>query len=89
MTPVGVAALIVSVAISSARAGDVPPPLQLSVVDDKNQPVADAQISVKRADTAIATGATDASGKAEVALPAEGSYLVTVEKRDTSAQRPR
>jgi len=81
LTPVGVAALIVSVAISSARAGDVPPPLQLSVVDDKNQPVADAQISVKRADTAIATGATDASGKAEVALPAEGSYLVTIEKK--------
>ena len=81
LTAVGVAALIVSVAISSALAADVPSTLQISVVDDKNQPVAEAQISVKRADAAIAKGATDASGKAEVALPAKGSYLVTIEKK--------
>ena len=79
MTRAGVAALIVGLAIGAALAEDVPATLQISVVDDKNQPVADAKISVKRADKTIAEAATDLTGKAE--LPAKGSYQLTIEKK--------
>ena len=81
MTRAGIAALIVGLAIGGALAEDVPATLQISVVDDKNQPVADAKISVKRADKTVAEAATDATGKAEVELPAKGSYQLTIEKK--------
>ena len=81
MTRAGIAALIVGLAIGAALAEDVPATLQISVVDDKNQPVADAKISVRRADKTVAEAATDATGKAEVELPAKGSYQLTIEKK--------
>jgi hypothetical protein len=81
ITRAGIAALVVGLAIGAALAEDVPATLQISVADDKNQPVADAKISVKRADKTVAEAATDATGKAEVELPAKGSYQLTIEKK--------
>ena len=67
--------------MSLAWAADQPLPLQISVIDEKNQPVGDAMVSVTLADKPVATAATDATGKASVALPGSGTYLINISKK--------
>jgi len=67
--------------MSLAGAADQPAPLQISVVDEKNQPVGDATVSVTVGDKQATTAATDATGKANVALPAPGTYLIIISKK--------
>ena len=67
--------------VSLAQATDQPATLQISVIDEKNQPVADATVSVTLGDTEVTTAATDAAGKVNVALPASGTYLFHISKK--------
>src|SRR5450755_4368443 len=68
--------LIVSIALAS----DQPTAVQISVLDEKNQPVAGAMISVTLGDLQVTTAETDAAGKANVILPSTGTYLLTISK---------
>jgi hypothetical protein len=64
-----------------AAAADFPAQVDVSVVDDKSQPVANAGIAVTREEKAVLTVVTDASGKASVMLHAKGKYLFTITKK--------
>lgn len=64
----------------AALAADHVASVQISVVDEKNQPVANASITVTRADTPLTTAVTDADGKTSVELPASGAYLFNIKK---------
>jgi hypothetical protein len=77
---VGVAALLMALA-TIAAAADFPARVDVSIADDKSQPVADASIAVTRDAQAVTTVATDASGKATVMLPAKGTYLFTITQK--------
>ena len=77
----GVIAVFCCLTVSLARATDQPTKLQISVIDEKNQPVADATVSAILGDTEVTTAATDAAGKVNVALPASGTYLFRISKK--------
>src|SRR5271165_1122701 len=77
----GVLGLFCFLAIGTASASDQPNAVQISVLDEKNQPVAGATISVTLGDLPVTTAATDASGKATVTLPLSGNYLVSISKK--------
>ena len=65
---------------SAATAADHPATLQVSIVNEKNQPVADAEISVSQGDKPVITTATDKSGKATIEVPSSGTYLLSIKK---------
>ena len=73
-------ALFCCLAMTLAQATDDPSAIQITVLDEKNQAVADATISVMLADKQVAEAATDAAGKAAVTLPTSGRYVVTINK---------
>ena len=76
----GAIALLACLTIGVARATDQPATLQVSVIDEKNQPVADANVTVTLGDKQITSSATDATGKANLVLPASGTYLLNITK---------
>lgn len=87
----GAVALLCCLMLSAAVAADYPAKLQISILDEKNQPVAAADISVTLADNPVTTAATDKSGKATIEVPNDGTYLVTITKKgyltsDTSVE---
>jgi len=51
--------VLLGLAASVGMAADHPAKLQVAIVDQKNQPVAAAEISVTLADTAVATAESD------------------------------
>jgi len=61
-------------------AADPAASVQISVVDEKNKPVANASITVTQADKLVAAAETDASGKASVVLPMTSTYMLRVAK---------
>jgi hypothetical protein len=73
-------ALLCFLAVGMALASDPPTAVQISVLDEKNQPVADAAISVTLGDLPVTTAATDATGRANVILPSAGAYLLNISK---------
>jgi Carboxypeptidase regulatory-like domain/TonB-dependent Receptor Plug Domain len=77
----GVLALFGCLAISLAVAADRPVSVQISVSDENNRPVSGASISVTLGDKQVTSGATDATGKANLALPSPGIYLVNLTKK--------
>ena len=77
---VGVAAMFALIEVTTAAA-EFPAQVDISVVDEKNQPIAQASIAVTSDDKDVTTVATDASGKASVVLPATGTYLLTITKK--------
>lgn len=77
---VGVAAMFALIEVTTAAA-EFPAQVDISVVDEKNQPIAQASIAVTSDDKDVTTVATDASGKASVMLPATGTYLLTITKK--------
>ena len=93
----GVIALFCCLALATALATDLPVAVQISVIDEKNQPVGDAVVSLMLGDKQVTTASTDAKGKADIALPASGMYLLSVTKKgylntetavDTTAGQP-
>ncbi len=54
--------------------------VNLSVIDDKNQPVPDASIEVRSKDQLESGATTDASGRVAVSVKAAGSYTLSVHK---------
>src|SRR5271169_5852519 len=76
-----VIALFCCFATCASLAADHIAAVQISVTDEKNQPVADATISVMLSDKQVVVAATDAAGKASVALPSAGTYLFNVSKK--------
>ena len=62
-------------------AADFPARIEVSITDDTNQAVAEANIAVTRDDKAVTTVVTDSTGKATVLLPAKGKYLLTITKK--------
>ena len=76
-----VVAVLTCLAMSQAQAAGPPATIQISVSDEKNQPVANAAISLTLADKPAATAVTDATGKASVALSSSGTYLVNIHKK--------
>ena len=77
----GVIALFCCLAMTLAQATDHPSAVQITVLDEKNQPVADATISVMLADKQVAQAATDAAGKAAFTLSTSGAYVVSINKK--------
>jgi hypothetical protein len=73
-------ALFCLLTLGIALASDQPTAVQISVLDEKNQPVAGATIAVMRDDEPESTAATDAAGKATVTLPSSGTYLLNISK---------
>src|SRR5215469_5781713 len=76
----GVAVMFVLLEVTTAAA-EFPAQVNILVVDDKNQPVAQARIAITADDKDVTIVATDASGKAGVVLPAEGTYLLIITKK--------
>jgi hypothetical protein len=74
------AGMVASLAMGTA-ALEFPVRVDISVIDDKSQPVASADIAVNRDDQDVTRVATDASGKASVLLPSRGTYLLTITKK--------
>ncbi|HVP55064.1 MAG TPA: carboxypeptidase regulatory-like domain-containing protein [Candidatus Eisenbacteria bacterium] len=54
--------------------------MQISVVDEKNQPVSEASVVVTCGGKPVTTVATDAGGKTNLDLPSAGSYQVSIRK---------
>jgi hypothetical protein len=77
----GVIAIFCGLGVAVAQNPDHPATVEVSVVDEKNQPVKDATISISAADKAITAAATDAAGKASVPLPSFGTYSVSISKK--------
>jgi hypothetical protein len=74
-------ALLMVLMTGVALAGDPRVRLQVSVVEEKNQPVASALISVTTADKEVTSVQTDARGKAEIEVPSAGKYLLSIAKK--------
>jgi len=55
--------------------------VSLSVVDEKNQPVAGAQAQVKSRDKVVADAVTDAAGRATISVATAGDYTLSVAKK--------
>ena len=64
-----------------ALASDQPTAVQVSVLDEQNRPVAEATVSVTLGDLPVTSSTTDASGKANVALPSSGTYQLNIIKK--------
>jgi len=64
----------------AALAADHPASVQISVVDEKNQPVSEASVVVTCGGKPVTTVATDAGGKTNLDLPSAGSYQVSIRK---------
>src|SRR3974390_3101858 len=73
--------VLLGLAVSVGTAADHPAKLQVAIVDQKNQPVAAAEISVTLADKAVATAETDQDGKAEIEVLAAGTYQLSISKK--------
>ena len=74
-------AMLLCLAARGALASDLLSKLQVSIVDEKSQPVAAAEISVTQADKVITSAQTDANGKAEIEVPSAGKYLLNIKKK--------
>jgi hypothetical protein len=55
--------------------------INLSVIDEKNQPVPDATIEIRSSSQLISTSTTSAAGRATLAINAAGSYSLSVQKK--------
>jgi hypothetical protein len=77
----GAIALFCCLTASLTQAADHPVTMQISVIDEKNQPIADASVSVIMGDKLALTATTDASGKASITLPSSGTYLLNITKK--------
>jgi len=53
----------------------------VTVIDEKDQPVADAIVEVRVGDKSLSTSATDASGKVNLTLPGVGDYALAISKQ--------
>ena len=53
----------------------------VTVIDEKDQPVADAIVEVRVGDKSLNTSATDASGKVNLTLPGVGDYALAISKQ--------
>ncbi len=70
----------ISIATSAALAADQSTSVAVTVVDDKNQPVANAEIMVTQAGKPITSATTDATGKADLEVPSSGKYQLSIKK---------
>ena len=77
----GAIAVFCCLTASLAAAADHPVTVQVSVIDEKNQPVANAGVSVTLSDKQTAISVTDAAGKASISLPSSGTYLLNITKK--------
>ena len=64
----------------SIASAEFPARVDVSVIDDKNQPIAEANISVTCGDKDVTSAATDVSGKASLTLPGKCKYLFSIKK---------
>ena len=64
----------------TAMAADRGATLQVSVMDEKGLPVAEASVAVTLAGDEVAAARTDAAGKAEIKVPSPGAYLLSIKK---------
>src|ERR1035437_6445140 len=55
--------------------------INLSVIDEKNQPVADATVAVRSTSGPISTSTTGATGKVTLAVNTTGSYSLSIQKK--------
>jgi hypothetical protein len=66
-----------------------PVSISLTVLDDHNQPVADAKVELRLEGSVVASAATDAAGKVKIELPRTGNYALVVSKKGyINAQTP-
>jgi hypothetical protein len=81
LVSLGVMTAFCCLAAIMATATDHPATVQISVIDEKNQPVAEASVSARLGDKQIATVASDTNGKANLTLPSSGVYLLSITKK--------
>jgi len=81
LVSLGVMTAFCCLAAIMATATDHPATVQISVIDEKNQPVAEATVSARLGDKQIATVASDTNGKANLTLPSSGVYLLSITKK--------
>src|ERR1017187_3742604 len=55
--------------------------INLSVIDENNQPVPDAMVEIRSSGALISTCATSATGKVTLSLDGAASYLLRVQKK--------
>jgi hypothetical protein len=68
--------------VGAKAPGDVPAySINLSVIDEKNLPVADATIEVRANHKLLSTSTTSAAGKVTLPINAAGSYLLNIQKK--------
>jgi Carboxypeptidase regulatory-like domain/TonB dependent receptor len=77
---VGMILMAVCLPTKAVLAADNSTSVQVSVVDEENQPVAKADITVTRAGKPIISAATDATGKADLEVPSSGKYQLSIKK---------
>ncbi len=74
--------LVLTCAGASSFAAAQPASLTIAVVDEKGEPVPAAQIEVRRNGQAAASLLSGADGQAQVTLPAQENYSLSVSKKD-------
>src|SRR5208337_4576047 len=67
-------------ALAAVAVGD-PIPIRLSVVDETDQPVAQAVVEIRRQEQVLASASTDAGGRASLAISSPGSCVLNVSRR--------
>ena len=75
-----VIAVLLALLPMSIASAEFPARVDVSVIDDKNQPIAEANISVTCGDKDVTSAATDVSGKASLTLPGKCKYLFSIKK---------
>jgi len=73
-------------ALAAVAVGD-PIPIRLSVVDDKNQPVAQAVVEIRRQGQVLASASTDAGGRASLTISSPGSCVLNVSQKGYISSR--
>lgn len=53
----------------------------VTVIDDKNQPLAESTVEVRAGDKSLSTSTTDSSGKVILSLPTAGDYSLIIKKK--------
>jgi hypothetical protein len=74
--------VVVFCGVASAGAADNSIATTFSVVDEQDQPVAQATVELRRDTQSLASAQTDATGKASLQVKGPGNYTLKVSKKD-------
>ena len=81
--------LLVCGLVNASHAADATTSVHVSVIDEKNSPVADAKVEVLLSDRVVSTSATDAAGKVTLTIGIPALYSLSIQKNGyLSSQSP-